>query len=264
LFSPGDEDLKIRKLLGISVIVLLALSGVSSAQADFKGFYFGGYVGGANENSDAKTSTVFSPTGYFATTSVPAIATAGAQSLSPSGFSGGGQAGYNFQVRHFVVGLETDIGSVSMSDSKSTTATYPCCAPTNFTVKQTVETNWMFTLRPRVGFVTGPLLVYGTGGMAVANLNYQALFTDTFATAHENGGAEENQVGWTGGGGAEFKVGPHWSVKGEYLYADLGSVSTTSTNLTAFTPAIPFPTNVFTHTADLRGHNYRFGFNIHF
>lgn len=254
----------LARLLAVSVTVLLALSGVGLAQADFKGFYVGGYLGGSHGDSDAQTTTVFSPTGYFASSSVPAIATAGAQNLSANGFSGGGQVGFNFQHKNFVVGFETDFGSMDLSASKSTTATYPCCAPTNFTVTQTVETSWLFTLRPRIGFVAGPALFYGTGGLAMTDVNYTALFTDTFATAHESGGKDNNQVGWTGGGGVEVKVGAHWSVKGEYLYADFGSLSNTSTNLTAFTPPIAFPTNVFTHTADLRAHNYRFGFNFHF
>src|SRR5215472_7643435 len=109
-FFTRSGSLKIKKLLGIGVAVLLALSGMSAAQTDFKGFYVGGYVGGAHGSSDAQTTTVFSPTGYFATTSVPAIATAGAQTLSADGFSGGGQAGYNFQTRNLVLGPETDFG----------------------------------------------------------------------------------------------------------------------------------------------------------
>src|SRR5262249_21055929 len=153
--------------------------------------YIGANLGGVNGNSDAQTSTIFSSTGYFASTSVPAIAAVGKQNISPSGFTGGGQAGYNFQHNEFLLGAEVDFGGMSLDDSKSGTATYPCCAPTAFTVKQTAETSWLFTLRPRVGFTGGPVFVYGTGGLAVTSLNYQALFTDTFATAHENGGVDE-------------------------------------------------------------------------
>ena len=255
--------MKQERLVAVTCVIFLALAAVSTAHAaDFKGFYIGGNVGGANGNSDAKTTTIFSPTGYFASTSVPAIATAGAQNLSTSGFTGGGQAGYNFQHGAFVLGFETDFGSMSLSDSQTTTTKYPCCNA-NFTVNQSITTDWLFTVRPRVGFAAGPLLVYGTGGLAMTHANYQALFTDTFASAHENGGQDDNMTGWTAGGGAEVKTGTHWSVKGEYLYASFGSFTATSTNLTA--PATTsWPTNVFTHTADLRGHIYRFGVNFHF
>ena len=253
------------RLTGVVCVFCLALFAGNSANGqDFKGFYIGGSVGGVHGNSDAQTSTVFSSSGYFATTSVPAIATVGAQSPSANGFAGGGQAGYNFQSRRILFGVEADFGGMNISESATGTATYPCCAPTAFTITQTVKTSWLFTLRPRVGVAVRRLLVYGTGGMAMTDANYQALFTDTFATAHENGGKDSTLVGWTAGAGAEVKVSRRLSVKGEYLYADFGSETNTSTNLTAFTPPIAFPTNVFTHTADLRAHIYRFGFNVHF
>ncbi|GAB3347486.1 outer membrane protein [Lysobacter tyrosinilyticus] len=54
------------------------------------------------------------------------------------------------------------------------------------------------------------------------------------------------------------------SFKAEYLYADFGKVSGTSTNLTAFTPSQNFPSNVFTHTADLRLNVFRVGLNYRF
>jgi outer membrane immunogenic protein len=42
---------------------------------------------------------------------------------------------------------------------------------------------------------------------------------------------------------------------------NFGSVSVTSANLTAFTPPVAFPTNVFTHSVDLRAAIVRFGVN---
>jgi outer membrane immunogenic protein len=231
---------------------------------NFQGVYIGGYAGGSKGNSDAHTFTVFSPVGYFALSSVPAIATAGNQKISPSGFNGGGTFGFNLQHHALVAGAEMDFGAMSMSASRTTSATYPCCAPTSFSVTQSISTDWLFTGRGRLGFAVGNLLIYGTGGIAATNLNYQALFTDTFATAHENAGVEEKRKGWIGGAGMEFRVSHHWSIKGEFLHADFGQVQTTSTNLTAFTPPIAFPQNIFTHNADLTSHFFRGGLNYRF
>lgn len=253
-----------RLLRGACVLMFALLPGVTAHAGDFKGPYVGINVGGVSGSSNATTTTVFSPTGYFASTSVPAIATAGAQNLSPNGFTGGGQLGLNLQRHSFVLGLETDFGGMNLSDKKSTTATYPCCPTTGFTVTQFAGTSWLFTLRPRIGFTGGPVLVYGTGGLAMTNVEYTALFTDTFANAQENGRKTSTQSGWAAGGGAEFKAGHHWSVKGEILHADFGSLSDTSTNLTAFPSRVAFPTNVFTHKANLTANIYRFGFNYRF
>jgi opacity protein-like surface antigen len=51
------------------------------------GFYVGLNAGGAWNESNATTTTVFSPVGYFAASSVPAIATAGNQNINRSGFT---------------------------------------------------------------------------------------------------------------------------------------------------------------------------------
>jgi outer membrane immunogenic protein len=256
-----------NKYTAATCMLLLAVFAALPANADdFKGFYFGGNAGSAHHDINAKTTTVFSPTGYFASSSVPAIATAGNQNVTGFMPTGGGQFGYNFQKGKFVVGFETDFGAMS-SVSKSTTATYPCCAPTAFTVKQSVNTNWLFTARPRAGFTLGPVLVYGTGGIAITNAGYEVLFTDSFATAHENALIKPSaKNGWIAGGGAEFRLSHDWSLKTEYLHANFGTAATvTSNNLTAFTPAIAFPTNVFTHqVGDLSTNIVRSGLNFRF
>ena len=249
-------------------VALLAL-GSATAQ-EFQGVYAGVYGGGSKGTSDVHTFTVFSPTGYFASSSVPAIATAGTQQVNPFGFHAGGVAGFNIELsHHFLFGMESDFGAMHMNETVTSGATYPCCAPTAFTINQRVQTDWLFTLRPRIGVTHGHALVYGTGGLAVTKLKYSELFTDTFATAHETGATNKNTRGWTAGGGVEYKLplgsDLHWSVKGEYLYADFGNgVVVNSNNLTAFSPPIAFPTNVFTHAADLRAHIFRAGVNYRF
>jgi len=247
--------------LGSAIILTFAVA--VSAQTDWKGFYAGGNAGDTLGRATADTSTVFSPTGYFATTSVTAITAAGRQQLRPNGFTGGGQVGYNGQSGNWVYGVEGDFGAMHLRSSQSTTAVYPCCSPTTFTVTQSIKTNWLLTARPRFGYTSGHALFYATGGLAVTKLNYQEVFTDTFATAHENGGSNKSKSGWTGGGGVEYQLpsNKHWSVKGEYLYADFGRVTNTSTNLTATTPPGSFPANVFTHSAKLHAHILRGGIN---
>jgi outer membrane immunogenic protein len=267
------NKLLVRSCVMIIVLVVggFVLVAGGSAQ-DWNGFYFGGNAGGVKGNSDVFTSTIFSPTGYFAMSSIPAIAATGHPGLSPRGFTGGGQAGYNFQRRHWVLGVEADFGSMHVKDDFTTTGIYPCCAPSTFTITQTVSTDWLFTARPRIGVGNASVLVYGTGGIAMTNLNYKEDFIDNFPTifktspptnAHEFASTSGLLMGWTAGGGVEFKVGGHWSMKAEYLFADFGTgLKTTSTNLTAI--GTSWPTNVFTHQADLTTHIFRTGFNYRF
>jgi outer membrane immunogenic protein len=236
----------------------------SSSTLMWAGFYAGGIIGGGFAKSDATTSTVFSPTGYFAQTSVTAIATEGVQALEPKKAPFGAAAGYDVQSGNIVFGGMFDFSSLGLSQSLASTAVYPCCAPTTFTVTQSVETNWLITARGRGGYAIGNLLVFGTVGLAWTDLNYQAVFTDTFATAQENGGVDATQNALVWGFGAEYRGSPRWSVKGEWLRADFGDVTATSTNLTAFTPPIAFPANVFTHSATLKMNAIRGALSIRF
>ncbi len=256
-----------KRILAASCAIAVALLAGAAAQAqNFKGFYVGGYAGGSFARFDTSTVPAFSPTGYFATTSTPAIATAGALKLDPKAFTGGGGGGYNFQSGNFVFGFEADWGAMKLSQTKAGGATYPCCAPTAFLVAQSAKTDWLFTARPRVGAVVGRTLVYATAGWAITNLKYASLFTDTFATALEFGGLKENRLGWVVGAGAEIQWIHHLSFKGEYLRADFGTASSTSTNLTAVfgTTTVAFPQNPFTNSVYLHANIVRGGVNFHF
>jgi len=257
-----------KRLLAAFFLLGFILAGAGSAMAqdddNFKGFYVGGMVGETWSRGDYATTTVFDPAGYFAASSTPAIATTGAMELKSRGFSAVFDTGYNWRMGHMLVGIEGDIGALYLRDYNQDSAVYPCCAPTQFFVRQDVSTNWMFTGRPRIGYTSGGWLVYGTGGVAVANVASRAEFNDTFASARETARGNENKLGWVAGAGLEFKLASHWAVKGEYLYVNLGDISYTSNNLVAFTPPIAFPGNVFTHSLDLHTHVVRGGFSYYF
>ncbi|MGZ4899022.1 MAG: outer membrane protein [Candidatus Angelobacter sp.] len=253
-----------RFLAGTCVLVLGFLaSGSAQAQDDFRGFYVGATAGGNFGRARLDTVPIFSAAGYFNPTSTPAIATASNQDVDPKRYTFGGQAGYNFQWDNVILGLEADFSRTDLSGTATATQTYPCCAPTAFTVNQSIESKWLFTARPRVGLVFGHVMIYGTAGFAVAHVKYDGLFTDTFATAHETASIDQTNPGWAVGGGAEMRISHHWSIKGEYLLADVTG-SAQSQNLTAFTPPIAFPSNVFTHTVDLMPKLARGGVNFRF
>ncbi len=245
------------------LLFVLAGFGAAFAADDFTGFYVGANIGGNLGEARVDTNPAFSAIGYFNATSTPAIAAASNQKMSPDSFMAGGVAGYNRQFNNFVAGVETDFGRMSWNQTTTATATYPCCAPTAFTVTQSMSTSWLVTVRPRLGLVFGKMMVYGTGGLALTSVQYSGLFTDTFATAHENASSDKNRAGWVAGGGGEYRLTHHWSVKGEYLYGGVGA-SILSSNLTAFTPAIAFPSNNFDHTVNLKPQIARAGVNFRF
>ena len=92
---------------------------------------------------------------------------------SSSGVIGGGQIGYNWQVKQFVLGVEADLVGTDLKGS-SASATRSFGPPLILaTVTQTVTVDfghidWMASFRGRLGFAVDRALFYVTGGAAVA------------------------------------------------------------------------------------------------
>jgi outer membrane immunogenic protein len=268
-----------KLLLAVASVVLGGVLGTASAFAadiaphytkapvmaqgyDWTGFYVGANVGGQWGSAGPTTSTVWTPTGYFATSSIPAIAAVGAQSVNSSSVTGGFTAGYNWQVNNAVLGLEGDINYFSFKGSATGSAAYPCCAPFSFTMSSQVSADWLATIRGRIGFLAAPTwLVYATGGAAIAEVKGNFNFTDTFG-ATESVAIRDTRLGWTAGVGTEYAFGGGWSLKAEYLYVDLGRSTATSTNL--LDGVTQYPSNVFTHSVDLKSNIVRVGVNYKF
>jgi outer membrane immunogenic protein len=162
-------------------------------------------------------------------------------SVDPSGFIGGGQIGYNFQWNWLVLGAEGDFQGADMEGSQRSSPIIditgapasggsPPIGPDSFLFAHE-RTQWFGTARGRIGFAPlCRLMIYGTGGLAVGNVDYSA------NTNYDNGvtypvSFTKTKVGWTVGGGLEYALSHHWSLKAEYLYYDLGDESRTQVQL---------------------------------
>jgi outer membrane immunogenic protein len=77
--------------------------------------------------------------------------------------------------------------------------------------------NWFSTVRGRVGFASGPWLLYATGGLAIADVNNRVSFVDEPSFRDS-----DTLTGYAVGGGLEWKFAQNWSAKAEYLYLGLG------------------------------------------
>ena len=145
---------------------------------------------------------------------------------SGAGFAVGGELGYNWQFDHdWVLGVETDGGWFDVGQSRSLTlqSTQPINPPPHFTIGQSVKTDWVWTLRPRLGYAWGPWLGYITGGLAVADPRISAAYADTQGRFASFSFSELRAGGTVGLGGAWMFM-PGWSTKIEWLYSDFGTV----------------------------------------
>ena len=225
------------------------------------GFYVGGTLGDAWGSFDPRTSTVTVPGFEFAPSSIAAFNAAGVQSIKPNGFTGGIEAGYNWQRSNLVFGLEGDIESLRLrSTAISGPVVYPCCAPSTLTVTSSAGTTWLATARGRLGLAVDNWLFYATGGAAFTTLKGNFAVSETFYGTSEAASVSAAKTGYTAGGGVEAKIWSQWSVKAEYLYVDFGTVSTSG----LLGVGVIIPPQPFYHSIDLKANIARVGLNYHF
>lgn len=235
----------------------------SKSSDDWTGFYVGGFGNVTIGRARANTSTISGSQSFFTNASVETISTLGAQTIKPTGFNGGGTIGFNYQRGHFFVGGEADFGTNRINKSVTASGANPA-QTANFTITQTVKSDYLFTARHRGGVAVKKALIYVTGGVAVTKIKYTENFTESKVIESESGAFEKTKSGWTAGAGTEIKVTGRWSVKGEYLFSKFGRTAITSNNFVFSTLSLPAPNQTFTHSTDLEIHSIRFGINYRF
>jgi outer membrane immunogenic protein len=183
---------------------------------------------------------------------------------SPFGAVGGAQLGYNWQFApNWVAGFETDLQG---SGEAATDCISQCTVPAvtgfnrNLTIEQRLD--WFGTARARLGWTNGPALIYATGGLAYGHVTTDVAFSDFNFGTPVSGSAhiETMKVGWTAGFGGEMQIAGNWTGKLEYLYVDLGNVSS-GAFIAQFTPAVSETTRF---DGAFRDHIVRFGVNYKF
>lgn len=156
-----------------------------------------------------------------------------------------------------VWGIETDINYLHTSGNYFAAGTLPSGShpPVSSTVN--VATDWLYTLRGRLGFAADRALFYATGGLAVGNEKFSQNFFHAASGSFEAGSVSSTKAGWTAGAGIEYAFTNNMSAKVEYLYVDLGSVGFTSANNLS-------PTFTAANSANLKENIVRVGVNWKF
>jgi outer membrane immunogenic protein len=260
---------------------------------DWTGFYAGLNVGYSWGRSSTYDTFYDSGTGT--------ILSAATAKFNMNGAIGGGQVGYNWEWNRWVFGLEADIQGSGQKGSAlfnclggtptlltTAAAVNGVCtqghfgdtAPFNvlgFPVAESVSENlkWFGTVRGRIGpTITPTVLVYATGGLAYGEVDTNGFVysANVLGPQGVNGGTSivpvtttfgsaSTRVGWTVGAGIEGVVTGNWTVKAEYLYIDLGTVSGNS-----LTPVVA-PSGALlgtTYSSHITDNIVRVGFNYKF
>jgi outer membrane immunogenic protein len=191
------------------------------------------------------------PPGYLPA-DVPAISAGASNAFRDTQLTYGLQVGYNHQINNVVLGVEASFSRLGLKRAISNT--FPTPTAGTEVSNASLDLPWLLTVRPRLGMSIDRTLLYVTGGLAVAraSLNQTVVFAPASVQSGFDSVALSNtKVGWTVGGGGEYRINQNWSARAEYLYARFDGNSTTT-----FTKS-PFfgdPTQVpYGHRLDISG-----------
>lgn len=158
--------------------------------------------------------------------------------IAGNGFLAGVTAGANMQYDQFVFGVEGDVAWDELAGSAT-------CGATSCNT----DHDWNGSLRARAGVALDPVLIYATGGLAVAGINTGV----STAVPGTTGTFTDTYYGLTVGGGVEAMLTEQLSAKAEYAYTDFGDRVAPAGTLAATNTTVS-PSN----------HAIKVGLNFHF
>lgn len=240
----------------VSNNLLVKAPSSASPAYNWGGWYAGVAAGGTWGTSNIGTSVFDGAGNINATAADRAIASAGTAQLKPDGFTAGGVIGYNHQVDRWLFGVEADAAYFNAKSSRSFTGPIGLSVVSS---SEAVSTDWLFTLRPRVGYAVDNTLFYVTGGLALTDVKFGSGFADNLG--HTAGTSfTKTKAGWTAGAGVEHAFAPNWTAKVEYIYTDFGKQSAAGP---LFLGLAPTPSAI-AQDVDLKSSTVRGGVNYHF
>ena len=173
--------------------------------------------------------------------------------FSTNGGLAGATIGGNYQIGQFVIGAEGDFDWQNLRGGQ----TSGLCAPAIIGGCVTAS-NWLATIRGRVGFAADRALFYATAGGA---------FTDIKPSTGALSFGGSTEPGWTAGAGIEYAMTDNWTAKVEYLYASFSKATCSAVNCSAGNAALVggfpgvAPASVgLTENIVRVGVNYKFGY----
>jgi outer membrane immunogenic protein len=230
---------------------------------DWNGFYVGAFAGAAwmdQATTADPCNPAFGPACVVGVTGNVGAVTPVTYDMNAS-FNGGGRIGYNWQPTPYtLLGLENDLGYLHL---KGSILMNPALVAAVGAIPETGTTklgDWYDAYTARAGAVDGHAMFYVKGGGVAVRYTTGVVLSPGVATLNTT--TTKTLNGWVAGGGIEYGIDMHWSVRAEYLVLGVASGVSNCGTGTLFGAVIPGSFCSVTHTPDVQtvtiGLNYRF------
>lgn len=232
-YASADLTAPFAKLPGL----LVTKAPPKPVAYDWTGFYLGGHIGAG-----------WSTTAFVDPAAAQVLANccvlnglapgASASNANASGFLGGLQAGWMYQLGRLVVGNDIDWSATGMNGHGSgffppgpLGAANNCAAPCNATEAYGVDTRWTATATTTIGLAKDRWMFYNKGGVALADNRYSLGVTGTTSGfgvtpgpySLVSSGVNGVVAGWTIGTGVKWAYSDNWFLNVEYDFLEFGS-----------------------------------------
>jgi len=213
----------------------------------YAGFAVGYSYGKANPTVHTRGAA------YFNATDIAQLDPLGSRDLETGNISGTLFGGINHQIGNIVLGLEADF-TLSHFDEKYDTGDtpYDSLPGRNFRLQSRVRSDWMASIRPRLGYAFDKSQVYISAGPALSQFKYAFKFNDGFPDSTEINKSVV-KLGWTAGVGYEHDLSNGWGLKVDYLHYSFKDIVDSDSSLNAH------PKDGFKHDLDYQADTFRFG-----
>jgi outer membrane immunogenic protein len=166
-----------------------------------------------------------------------------------SGWLGGVQLGHNWQQGALVYGLETDFSWIDLDTQINKGFSGVGSLPANVprpSAHTAANIDWYGTLRGRLGWTSGPVLFYGTGGLAYGRVELNSTFDigQFLPAAPLVSQSSKVKAGWVLGAGVDYLWSPNVILSLGYQFIDLGRAQVSDAS-----PTINFAQSATAHAS---------------
>lgn len=227
-FTFAMKTILLRTILGVLLLAATTISALaddstSGTSPSQDGTYIGFALGGAYSALEPHSRLVAAPFGtagyYFDLRDSAQIDPILQRSVGGIDLTGSLLFGYDHIDGHLLWGIEADLTGMDFSESKKQGPEAFNSSPIhNFSTETSASTKFIFSLRPKIGYVQDKYSFYVSAGPSLARIKTRFQYSDTAAGNNVTYKNTKTALGISTGIGMGYDLGQGWQLRGDYVF----------------------------------------------